>query len=208
MRYVGVLFVCAVSTVVAQPPAGQGPSPQMMAQFQRFLEENKFQFQLGETFRKLGELERKGGATALTKDQAKKLLALFKPMTQKDKLTPEEAKKALKEIKAILRPDQLAALDRIQLPRMRFGGRPGGAGGGPGGGPGGPGGGAAGPGGPGFGGQGGAGGPRMGRFDPTQLRNINPLSVKVDKDSPFAEFQKKRAERINEFLSHLEKKAK
>ncbi len=199
MRLFAVAFVLGTSLAVAQPPVGQGPSPQMMAQWQRFLEENKFQLQVGETFRKIGELEKKGGSTALTKEQAKKLLELFKPLTAQEKLTQDLAKKILKEIKAVLRPDQLAALDRIQLPRMRAGGgRPGGPGG-PGS-PGGPGGG------PGSGGAGRGGGFRQ--FDPSRLRDINPLSTRVDKDSPASEFQKRRAERVKEVLSLLEKKAR
>lgn len=179
-----------VAAAIAQPP------PQMAAQWQKFREEHKYHFQLRETFLKLGELEKKGGQTALTKDQAKKLLAIFQPLTKKEKLTADEAKEALKKIKAVLKADQLNALQRIQLPRM---GRPGG---GPGGAPSGP----AGPGGPG-GGPGGSGGPR---FDPSQMRNFNPLSlvVKVDPKSPMAEFAKRRAERIKEVLSLLEKKAK
>lgn len=182
-----------VAVAIAQPP------PQMAAQWQKFREEHKYHFQLRETFLKLGELEKKGGQTALTKDQAKKLLAIFQPLTKKEKLTADEAKEALKKIKAVLRADQLNALQRIQLPRM---GRPGGGPGGPGGAPGGP----ASPGGPG-GGPGGSGGPR---FDPSQMRNFNPLSlvVKVDPKSPMAEFAKRRAERIKEVLSLLEKKAK
>ncbi len=182
-----------VAAAIAQPP------PQMAAQWQKFREEHKYHFQLRETFLKLGELEKKGGQTALTKDQAKKLLAIFQPLTKKEKLTADEAKEALKKIKAVLRADQLNALQRIQLPRM---GRPGGGPGGPGGAPSGP----AGPGGPG-GGPGGSGGPR---FDPSQMRNFNPLSlvVKVDPKSPMAEFAKRRAERIKEVLSLLEKKAK
>ncbi len=199
MRLFAVAFVLGTSLAVAQPPVGQGPSPQMMAQWQRFLEENKFQLQVGETFRKIGELEKKGGSTALTKEQAKKLLELFKPLTAQEKLTQDLAKKILKEIKAVLRPDQLAALDRIQLPRMRAGGgRPGGPGG-PGS-PGGPGGG------PGSGGAGRGGGFRQ--FDPSRLRDINPLSTRVDKDSPASEFQKRRSERVKEVLSLLEKKAR
>ena len=177
---------------IAQPP------PQMMQQFQKFREEHKYHFQLRETFLKLGELEKKGGQTALTKDQAQKLLAIFQPLTKKEKLTADEAKEVLKKVKGILRADQLNALQRIQLPRMR---RPGGGPGGPGGAPSGPGG--AGPGGPG----GPGGGPR---FDPSQLRNFNPLSLvtKVDPNSPMAEFAKRRAERIREVLSLLDKKAK
>lgn len=178
------------AAAIAQPP------PQMAAQWQKFREEHKYHFQLRETFLKLGELEKKGGPTALTKDQAKKLLEIFQPLTKKEKLTADEAKEALRKVKAVLKPDQLNALQRIQLPRF---GRPGGPGG-----QGGPGGGfGAGPGGPG----GPGGGPR---FDPSQMRNFNPLSlvVKVDPNSPAAEWAKRRAERIKEVLSLLEKKAK
>jgi hypothetical protein len=186
-------LMLTIAAAIAQPP------PQMAAQWQKFREEHKYHFQLRETFLKLGELEKKGGQTALTKDQAKKLLEIFQPLTKKEKLTADEAKEALKKIKAVLRADQLNALQRIQLPRM---GRPGGGPGGPGG-PGGAPGGPAGPGGPG----GGQGRPR---FDPSQMRNFNPLSlvVKVDPKSPMAEFAKRRAERIKEVLSLLEKKAK
>lgn len=192
LRWGVTLSVLALlaSLSFAQPP-GQG-----MAQWQKFFEEHKYHFQLRETFLKLGELEKKGRQTALTKDQAKKLLAIFQPLTKKEKLTADEAKDVLKKIKAVLKPDQLNALQRIQLPRM---GRPGGS-------PGGPGGPGAGPGGPG-GRPGGQGGPR---FDPSQMRNFNPLSlvVKVDPQSPAAEWAKRRAERIKEVLNLLEKKAK
>ncbi|GBC97703.1 hypothetical protein HRbin17_00192 [bacterium HR17] len=173
----------SVAIAGAQPPA---PNPQ----WQQFREQHKYHFQLRETFYKIGELEKKGGQTALTKEQAKKLLDIFKPLTQKDKLTADEAKDALRRIKAVLRPDQLNALQRIQLPR--WGGRQGG----PGGGPGGSGGGPAG------------GGPGGMRFDPSRMQNFNPLSVKVDEKSPAAEFQKRRAQRVKEVLALLEKKAK
>lgn len=200
-RAIAVAIVSLLaSAAVAQPP------PQMMQQWQKFREEHKYHFQLRETFLKLGELEKKGGQTALTKEQAQKLLAIFQPLTKKEKLTADEAKEALKKIKGVLRADQLNALQRIQLPRM---GRPGGGPGGPGGPPGGPGG--AGPGGMGPGGPGGRpDGQGRPRFDPSQLRNFNPLSlvVKVDPKSPMAEFAKRRAERIKEVLSLLEKKTK
>jgi len=185
------------AAAIAQPP------PQMTAQWQKFREEHKYHFQLRETFLKLGELEKKGGQTALTKDQAKKLLAIFQPLTKKEKLTADEAKEALRKVKAVLKPEQLNALQRIQLPRF---GRPGGGPGGPGG-QGGPGGSSGGP-----GGQGGPGGRPGGgpRFDPSQMRNFNPLSlvIKVDPKSPATEWAKRRAERIKEVLSLLEKKAK
>ncbi len=183
LRWMGVIpaVLATAALVGAQPP------PQVAAQWQKFREEHKYHFQLRETFLKLGELERKGGQTALTKEQAKKLLALFQPLTKKEKLTADEAKEALRQIKGILRPDQLNALQRIQLPRMRPGGGAGGPSVGPGGAPG--------------------GGPR---FDPSQMRNFNPLSlvVKVDPKSPAAEWAKRRAERIKGVLSLLEKKAK
>jgi len=180
-----VMALVLAAAAIAQPP------PQVMQQWQKFREEHKYHFQLRETFLKLGELEKKGGQTALTKEQAKKLLEIFQPLTKKEKLTADEAKEALKKIKAVLRPDQLNALQRIQLPRM---GRPGGQG--------------AGPGRPGVGGPG--GGPGGPRFDPSQMRNFNPLSlvVKVDPQSPMAEFAKRRAERIKEVLGLIEKKAK
>ena len=193
LRWVIAFSVTALLAVaaIAQPP------PQMAAQWQKFREEHKYHFQLRETFLKLGELEKKGGPTALTKDQAKKLLEIFQPLTKKEKLTADEAKEALRKVKAVLKPDQLNALQRIQLPRF---GRPGGQGGPSGG----FGAGLGGPGGP-SGGLG--GGPR---FDPSQMRNFNPLSlvVKVDPKSPAAEWAKRRAERIKEVLSLLEKKAK
>jgi len=182
----GVTVALLATAALTQPP------PQVAQEWQKFREEHKYHFQLRETFLKLGELEKKGGQTALTKEQAKKLLEIFLPLTKKEKLTADEAKEALKKVKGILRGDQLNALQRIQLPRM---GRPGGGPGGPGGAPGGP------------GGPGPAGGPR---FDPSQMRNFNPLSlvVKVDPKSPMAEFAKRRAERVKEVLSLLEKKAK
>ncbi len=189
MKYwLGVILLALVGGAIAQPP------PQMAAQWQQFREEHKYHFQLRETFLKLGELEKKGGQTALTKEQAKKLLALFQPLTKKEKLTADEAKDVLKKIRSILTADQMNALQRIQLPRM---GRPGG---GPG--SGGPQGGPSGP--P-------SGGPGSGpRFDPAQMRNFNPLSlvVKVDPNSPAAEWAKRRTQRIKEVLSLLEKKAK
>ncbi|MFA0731230.1 MAG: hypothetical protein HZLCBSQH_002143 [Candidatus Fervidibacterota bacterium] len=177
MRWVSVMFLVSVVAAVAaaQPPANP--------QWQQFREQHKYHFQLQEMFYKIGELEKKGGQTALTKEQAKKLLDIFKPLTQKEKLTADEAKDALKRLKAVLRPDQLNALQRIQLPRWggQQGNRPSGAGGPSGGGM---------------------------RFDPSRLQNFNPLSVKVDEKSPAAEFQKRRAQRVKEVLSLLEKKAK
>ncbi len=194
MRWCALVVATMASVALAM---AQQPSPQMMAQWQQFREQHKYHFQLREMFYKIGELEKKGGKTALTKEQAKKILGILKPLTQKEKLTSDEAKKALKELKAVLRADQLNALQRIQLPR--WGGRQGGFGGPPGG-----------AGGPTGGGAGGPGGGGMRQFDPSQMQNFNPLYIpkKIDEKSPGAEWQKRRTERIKESLALLEKKTK
>jgi hypothetical protein len=77
MRLAFVGFLCAVVAVVAsaQPPVNP--------QWQQFREQHKYHFQLREMFYKIGELEKKGGQTALTKEQAKSCWTSSSPLRKR-----------------------------------------------------------------------------------------------------------------------------
>jgi len=141
--------------------------------------------------------------TKLTPAQAKKILAVLQPYRNKPKMTQDDAKNALKGIKAALNVNQLNAIARIEAERRNRRGGPGGGGmgmrpGGPGGAPGGmPGGGAGarpgGPGGPG-------GGFQM--PDPSRMKDFNPF--KPDTSTPWGQ---RSAEMWNQFFNGLQQRA-
>ncbi len=180
------LLAMFAATMACAQRAGSGAngSGNGASQFAQFRAEHKFTFQLTQMVRKIGQIDQ-DPKYALKPAQAKKILGVLKPLRSKPKMTQEQAKTTLKQLKSALTIDQLNAMARI---KDRPGGRPGaGASGGQGmgrpggGGFGGPGMGGPGMGGPGMGGagmgrpggQGGPGGtPRM---DPNAMKNFNPF---------------------------------
>ena len=197
----------ASSGVLAQGPGGGGPGgggfqppPEMAAQikkWQKFNDNNKHLATLQRTLMRLGTLE-EDPKTAITKDQAKKLLPIFKTWRNKPTMTNDQAKDVNKQVNSTLNIAQIKALNAGGQGfggGMRMGGgRPSGGAGGPGGRPG--------------GGPGGRGG-GMGNFkmpDPAPYNPFNPAS------SPFAKANPQRsqmfAQRYNEFIGKLEAKAK
>jgi hypothetical protein len=178
-----ILVALLAYAACAQAPQG--------GQFSKFQEQHKYTFQLMQMVHHIGIIDN-DPKYALTATQAKQVLAVIKPLRTKPKLTEDQAKQALKDLKKIFKVDQLNAMARIKPPQHR-----------PGGGQGGPGGfsGQARPGGP--GGPGGGQGNRP-RFDANAMKDFNPFYSKVDKKDPRSA---DRAKRWNEFFSALEKKA-
>jgi len=141
-----LLLITAVAAV-AQPPPGAGGfqmTPEMQRQIEawrKWREAHRYTFQLTNTLRALIEID-KDPKTKLTPAQAKKILAVLQPYRNKPKMTQDDAKNALKGIKAALNVNQLNAIARIEAERRNRRGGPGGGGmgmrpGGPGGAPGG-----------------------------------------------------------------------
>ncbi|WP_394796490.1 hypothetical protein [Armatimonas sp.] len=190
---------------------GAAPSPEMMAMFKKFgewREKNKSLSSVGRTLGALAEFE-KDPKTALTKDQAKKILAVVGPWKSKPIMTDANAKDMLKKVGATFTPQQAKKLAQIMSERGGFGGGGGGGmrmggGGAPGGGAGGggarPGGGAPG---------GGAGGgmdmvAMKKRFD-TMMKGYNPLNFKTVPESPMKE---RSIKPVKDAMAALDKKAK
>lgn len=184
------LAAFAAGMCAAQAPGGGG--------FAQMREKYKYTFQLMQTVRHIGEIDKDPKYT-LSPAQAKQVLAVLQPLRSKPKLTQDQAKSALIGLKKIFNVQQLNAMARIKDRRP---GGPGGQGR-PGGGMGmgGPGGGQGRPGG--FGGPGGPGGNRP-RFDPNKMKDFNPFYAKVKADDPMAAG---RAKRTNEFFASLQSKA-
>jgi polyhydroxyalkanoate synthesis regulator phasin len=113
------ILAMAVSLASAQPPPEGGVPPQVS----EFREKHKYTFQLMETVRKLMEME-KDPKVALTKEQAKRVLDILKPLQKKEKLTQEEAKEVLKELKKVLTAKQLTAMGKIKPQRRPMAGQP------------------------------------------------------------------------------------
>ncbi|MDI6827229.1 MAG: hypothetical protein QME62_01955 [Armatimonadota bacterium] len=103
---IGVLVAFTAGVALAQQPPGA-------SQFQAFREKHKYTFQLMQMVRHIGEINKDKKYT-LTPDQAKKVLAVLKPLRSKPKLTQDEAKKALKDLKPIFTAAQLNAMARIK----------------------------------------------------------------------------------------------
>ena len=92
---------------------GAAPSPEMMAMFKKFGEwrdKNKSLSSVNRTLGALAEFE-KDPKTALTKDQAKKILAVVGPWKSKPIMTDANAKDMLKQVGATLKK---------QYPNMRY----------------------------------------------------------------------------------------
>jgi len=207
-----LLLAAAAVAAVAQPPPGAGGfqmTPEMqrrMEEFRKWRETHKYTFQLTSTLRALEQID-KDPKTKLTPAQAKKILAVLQPYRDKPKMTQDDAKNALKGIKAALSVDQLNAMARFEAERRNRRGGFGGPGGGgmgmrPGSSPGGPPGGAPGarP-----GGAPGAGNRPDGNFrmpNPAQMKDFNPF--KPDTSSPFGQ---RSAEYWNNFFKGLQQRA-
>jgi hypothetical protein len=199
--------------VRAQPPGGGGaPSPEMMKIFQemsKLRDSRKNLMGIGTMVGAFAEFE-KDPKTALTKAQAKSILAIVTPWKTKPVMTDDQAKQVSAQISKLFTMAQIKGFAQMQKDMAaRFGGGGGRPGGGGGMGGGRPGGGAPGGGGrPGGGAPGGGGG--MGGFDPKKMladmkKPMNPLNP----SSIPAGFMRDRTEkRLNDALAALTAKAK
>lgn len=194
----------AVRAQGGPPGGGGGPSPEMMSMFKKmgeWREKNKNLFNVGRTMGALAEFE-KDKTTALTKDQAKKILAVVGPWKSKPVMTDANAKDLLKQVGATFTPAQAKKLAQIAKEAAARRGGFGGGGGAPGGGGGRPGGGAP--------GGGGGGGMQMDpaamkkRMD-AMMKGFNPLNFATIPDSPMKERSTKP---VKDGMAALEKKAK
>ncbi|MDO8585538.1 MAG: hypothetical protein Q7T82_00710 [Armatimonadota bacterium] len=180
----------AVSVVLALALAAPAFAQGQGGQFGQFREQHKFTFQLMQMVRHIGEID-KAPKYALSPGQAQQVLAVLKPLRGKPKLTQDQAKQALKDLKRVFTVVQLNAMARIK-PAPRRGG---------------PGFGAGGAGGPGS--SGGPGGnmgsrPRT-RMDPNAMKNFNPF---YRNPKATDEWSARRAQRWDRFFSGLERKSK
>jgi hypothetical protein len=210
LKWVVPAVAMALSTAgaLAQgPPGAGGPGggqmPPEFAAFRKKMEKfnanNKHFAALTRTLRSLGRLE-EDPKTALTKDQAKKLLVIYKAWKPKPTMSNEQAKDVNKQINGIL--------NIAQIKKLNTGGAGGPGGGGGGfrmGGGGGAGGGGGRPGG------GGPGGPPGGmanfKFPEPSLYNpFNPSTSPFAKQNP--QMAQRFTQRFNEFITKLEAKAK
>lgn len=230
MRHLRWIAMAAALVAVAALARAQGPgrpedrratpSPEMrqrMEQFRKFREEHKYTFQLTDTVVALGELE-KQNRHALTPAQARKVNTVLARVRKQPKLTQEQAKQALKDLKAPLSERQLTEIGKITKQMSERRGRPDGAGPRPGGRPDGA---AARPGSPRPGGRpdGAAarpGGPRPGGrpdgerpdarrpgMDPARMKDFNPLAAPAGE----AGARQRGNRRLQEAVSLIEKKA-
>ncbi len=177
-----VIALSVLTLLVAAASFAQGQG-QGFGQFQQFREEHKYTFQLMQMVHHIGMINADPKHT-LTPAQAKSVLSVIKPLSTKPKLTQDQAKQALKDLKKIFNVSQLNAMAKIKAPQRRMGSQ---------GGPGGPGGpGAQRP-------QG-----NRPRFDLASMKNFNPFYAKASKNDPMAAA---RAKRQSQFMSDLTKKA-
>lgn len=187
-----LLMVITAIAATAQPPPGAGGfqmTPEMqrrMEEFRKWREAHKYTFQLTSTLRGLEMLDR-DAKTKLTPAQAKKILAVLQPLRNKPKMTQDDAKKALKQIKAALTVNQLNALARFEAERRNRRGGP-----------------QGGPGGGGMGMRpGGMGGPRPQMPNLSQMKDFNPF-----KPNPqMGPFGQRAAEYWDHFFKGLQQRA-
>lgn len=179
-----IFAVGACSLSFAQAPGPQRPNG---AGFGAMREQSKYTFQLMRMVRHIEAIDKNKKYT-LTPAQAKQVLAVMNPIRSKPKLTQDQAKAALKKLKAIFTVDQLNAMAAIKDPPRRMG---------PGGGPGGPrpGGGPGGP----------PPGAQMRPPDPNTMKDFNPFYSKAKPSFPG---QADRKKRTDEFFKGLATKAK
>lgn len=184
-RLFRVFSLLVLSTILYTVSHAQQQPPTGPSQFNAFRERHKYTFQLMQMVRHIQEID-KDKKYALKPEQAKKVLAILKPLRDKPKLTQDQAKQALKDLKAVFTVAQLNAMARIK-PRFEQrrdgppGQRPSGANRQP---------------------------PIGGRRRPPDMKameNFNPFYSKVPKDDQRAA---ERVKRMNEFFATLEKRAK
>lgn len=158
--------------------------------FCQMRDQQRPKFELMGMLHKIAEIE-KDPKYALTPDQAKKLLAVLKPLRAKPTLTQEEARDAAARVKKALTDKQLKGMEAIKggppfgHGRMGKGGPP------------------CGPGGPPPGGPRGEEG-RPPRFGPNAMKDFNPLYVGA---KPQERRPGGRAAYWDDFFAGLEKKA-
>lgn len=201
MRWMVLAALVIAATPALMPPAqaqfgGQMP-PEAQAKinaWRTWRENNKNIERLTRTLLSIGELE-KDPQTALTKDQAKKIVATIKPWRSKSAMTDDEARQVNRAINSVFTEAQIKAL--ATAPNLMAGGRGFGGGTRPGGGPGGgnrP---------------GGQGGPA---FDITKMPDPKPYNPLNPDSSPFKTMSPERHQqmkaRFTTLMSKLEAKAK
>lgn len=208
MRALKASTLALVAVVLAAPAFGQGPggfgqmTPEQrarMQQFQKWRDSHKNLMAVGRNLQAITYLESKP-STALTKDQAKKILAVLKTWRKKPAMTDDQAKQVNKQLTAPLNKAQITAM--VTMPRRNRAG--GGGGMGPGGGGGRPGGMGMGAGAPGGrpGGPGGPGGNRP-RFQLPQAFNpLNPDGL------PAGPMRERSKQRLDGLVTTLQAKAK
>ena len=168
---IAVLTLIAAAASFAQG-AGSG-------QFQQFRDEHKYTFQLMQMVHHIQMINQDAKHT-LTPAQAKSTLAVLKPLASKPKLSQDQAKQALKDLKKVFTVSQLNAMAKIKAPQRRMS----------------------------SGGPGGPGGRRpqgnRPRFDLASMKDFNPFYAKASKNDPMAADRQKRQA---QFMSDLAKKA-
>jgi hypothetical protein len=171
-----LLVALAISAYAQQTGQGAGNG-----QRNPFQEKYKYTFQLMQMVRHIDQIDQDKKYT-LTSAQAKSVLSVLKPLRKQPKLTQEQAKQALKDLKKIFTAAQLNAMARIK-PMFRSGNR----------------GGTTSQGGSGQG----QGGGR--RFNPDEMKDFNPFYVnpKAGDNGPGA----RMAKRWDDFFNRLERKA-
>ena len=182
-KALGKITAIAILTLfVAMACFAQGPES---GQFAQFREEHKYTFQLMQMVRHISEIN-KDPKYALTSAQAKQTLTVLKPLRSKSKLSQDQAKQALKDLKRVFDVGQLNAMAKIKTKSPFGGNRPGGVR-------------------PGKGGPGGdSARPHM-RMDPNTMKNFNPFYMKADSSNPRAAQMSKR---WNDFFNALERQSK
>lgn len=201
-------FACMATDLWAQPPGGgQGGfniTPEMRARMEawrKWRDQHKYTFQLTGFVNAMAQLDKEG--KPLNADQKKKVLAVIKPLTTKTKLTQDDARNALRDLKKPLTTAQLNIISRISSQQQQRRGMGGGSGGGGGGRPGG-----------GFGGGGGQGTGQNGQrnpqdaarrfmeMDPAKMKDYNPFNTTKKPDNPMTErFQTQ----LKQFMAKLSK---
>jgi hypothetical protein len=167
-------MLASVACLAQNAPGGQ---------FSQMQEKYKYTFQLMSMAHHIEEINKDPKYT-LTQTQAKQVLAVLQPLRSKPKLTQDQSKEALRNLKKIFTTNQLNAMAKIKPRRPGQSGSAGRPGGGP----------------P-------PGGDRAGRprFDPDAMKDFNPFYSKAAKGDEFAA---RRAARWNDFFKALENKAK
>ena len=185
------------------PGGGFQMSPAAQAKMQswrKWRDSHKNLGLLTRTVRGVEEVD-KDPATKITKDEAKKMLAVIKPWMSKPVMKDADALTVNTQLNKILTLPQIKKMASMMAPQGGRGGGQGGGGGRPGGGGGGFGGGQGGPGG---GGRPGGGG---GGFDPSKMpdpKEYNPLNISTIPDSPMTSRTKAR---ITAFIALLKQRA-